>query len=252
MSRSHSPADSLPAPGRAAFRTTRWSRVLRAGDPARPDADAALAQLCRDYWYPLYAYARRCGLAVPDAQDATQGFFTHLLEADTLVRARSDLGRFRTFLLGAMSHYLANQRRQHAAKKRGGGVPPLSLDELSAEARYHREPADPLTPESQFERSWAFSLIERVFTRLGEDYARAGRSELFANLRPFLTADSARPGYDALARNLGLSTAAVGTAIHRMRRRYGELLREEIAHTVADPKEIEQEIAHLIAVVARG
>lgn len=251
MPASRQPSLTAPAPQGAAFLTTRWSRVLLAGQEDVDSAQEALAALCRDYWYPLYAYCRRQGLDMHDAQDATQGFFNHLLEAGTLQRARAEQGRFRTFLLGSLRHFLANERRHQNAAKRGGGAR-VSFDEMAAEQRFASEPADAATPESLFERGWAFSLIERVFRRLEEEYARAEKHALFSALRPLLTAESARPGHEALAASLGMTSAAVGTAVFRMRRRYGELMREEIAGTVASPAEVEEEIAHLIRVVARG
>lgn len=226
--------------------------MLAGQDAAADSARDAMAALCRDYWYPLYAYCRRQGLDMHDAQDATQGFFNHLLEAGTLQRARAEQGRFRTFLLGSLRHFLANERRHQNAAKRGGGGARISFDEMAAEQRFSSEPADSATPETLFERSWAFALIERVFRRLEEEYARAEKHTLFTALRPLLTAESARPGYEALAARLGMSTAAIGTAVFRMRRRYGELMREEIAETVSHADEVEEEIAHLIRVVARG
>lgn len=241
----------MPMPEPHAFHTTRWSRVLLAGGAQEADdAQAALASLCRDYWYPLYAFARRRGMEGPDAEDATQGFFLHLLEGGALRRAKEERGRFRSFLLGSMQHYLNNLHRHDRALKRGGGNTPLSLDAMAAEERYRLEPGDPITPEAHFDRNWALALIERVFRRVEEDYEEAGRRDLFEALRPFLAGDSTRPGYDEIARRLGMSTAAVGTAVFRMRRRYGERLREEIAGTVASPAEVEEEIAQLMRAVA--
>ena len=239
-----------PLFGQKPFHTTRWTVVLRAGGESA-EADAALAQLCRDYWYPLYAFARRRGLTTPDAQDATQGFFLHLMESGLLKRASAERGKFRTFLLGAMEFFLANAHRDQHRLKRGGGETFIELDALDAESRFALEPADPLTADAQFDRSWAFALIERVFRRLGEEYDRAGRTEMFAKIRPFLAAESARPGYAALAQELGMSASAVGVTIHRMRQRYGELLREEISHTVSSPAELDGEITYLMEVVAR-
>lgn len=233
------------------FVTTRWTRVLLAGGESA-DAEPALAQLCRDYWYPLYAFARRRGLMTEDAQDATQGFFLHLMEGGMLKRASAERGKFRTFLLGAMQHFLANERRDQHRQKRGGGEVFIEMDALDAEERFALEPADPMTVEAGFDRTWAFALIERVFHRLGEEFAQAGRTDLFEKIRPFLAPESARPGYAAVAQELGMSTSAVGVTIHRMRQRYGELLREEIFHTLASPEELDAEIAHLMEVVARG
>lgn len=153
-------------------------------------------------------------------------------------------------MLGALRHFLANERRHQNAAKRGGGAV-ISLDEATAEQRFASEPADAATPESLFERAWAFALIKRVFHRLEEEYAAAGKQDLFTALRPLLTSSAARPGHEPLAASLGMTTAAVGTAVFRMRRRYGELMREEIAETVSSPAEVEEEIAHLIRVVAR-
>ncbi len=233
-----------------AFRTTRWSRVLLAGGPGEVDeSQAALASLCQDYWYPLYAFARRRGLEVLDAEDATQGFFLHLLESGALARARADRGKFRTFLLGSMRNYLNNEHRRDRALKRGGGRKPLSLDAMAAEERFSVEIGDPLTPEAQFERSWALALIDKVFRRLAEDYDEAGKRELYEALRPYLAGEPSRTGYEAVARDLGMSAAAVGTAVFRMRRRYGERMREEIAETVASPAEVEEEIAQLMRAV---
>jgi RNA polymerase sigma factor (sigma-70 family) len=240
----------MNSPEEHAFHTTRWSRVLLAGGPQDADeAQAALASLCRDYWYPLYAFARRRGLDGHDAEDATQGFFLHLLEAGALMRAKEERGRFRSFLLGAMQKYLANEHRRKTARKRGGGVATLSFDAMVAEERYRHEPGDPLTPEAQFERSWALALIDKVFRRLAEDYEEAGKRDLYEALRPYLAGEASRPGYEAIARDLGMSAAAVGTAVFRMRRRYGEHMREEIAETVSSPSEVEEEIAQLMRAV---
>lgn len=169
-----------------------------------------------------------------------------------LKRASAERGKFRTFLLGAMQHFLANERRDQHRLKRGGREVFIEMDALSAEDRFALEPADPMTPEARFDRSWAFALIDRVFCRLGEEYEGAGRTGLFEKIRPFLAAESARPGYAAVAHELGMSASAVGVTIHRMRQRYGELLREEILHTVSAPDELDGEIAYLMEVVARG
>lgn len=221
--------------------------VLRAGVE---ECEDALSKLCRSYWYPLYAYLRRCGHAVMDAQDLTQGFFEHLLSKQLLARADPQRGRFRSYLLGAIKNYLSHEYRHQNALKRGGGTSFVSIDEIEAERRFSLEPWDPLTPEIQFERSWAFALLEQVGERLGEDYTRAGREELFRKLLPCLAGKFDRGGYRDLGRELGISEGAVAVAVHRMRRRYGELLREEIAQTVETPEETEAELAHLMKVVA--
>lgn len=235
-----------------AFRTTRWSRVLLAGGPGEEDeSQTALGGLCRDYWYPLYAFARRRGLEVPDAEDATQGFFLHLFESGALARARAERGRFRNFLLGAMQNYLNNSHRHERAAKRGGGLKPLSLDAMAAEQRFSAELGDPLTPEAQFERSWALALIEKVFQRLAEDYEVAGKRDLYVALRPYLAGEPSNPSYEVIAGGLGMSAAAVGAAVFRMRRRFGEKMREEITETVSSPAEVEEEIAQLMRALGR-
>lgn len=243
-----SPDEPKSAATHGAFVTTRWSVVLRAG---KNDSDEALAQLCRDYWYPLYAFVRRRGKSMEDAQDVTQAFFLHVIEGQMLTRAKAGAGRFRSYLLGALQNFLANEYRREQTQKRGGGVAVISIDEMQAEERFALEPVDALTPEMQFERSWAFALLERVCVRLGEDYAQAGRAGLFEKLQPYLAGKAQMAGYDELGRELAMSASAVAVAIHRMRRRYGELLRDEISHTVASPEEVEEEIAYLLAVVAR-
>jgi len=241
------PPSPYPNGASPAFLTTRWSMILRAGVD---ECEDALSKLCRGYWYPLYAYLRRCGHAVPDAQDLTQGFFEHLLSRQLLARADPQKGRFRSYLLGAIKNYLGHEYRHRNALKRGGGTSVEPIDEIEAERRFSLEPEDVLTPELQFERSWAFALLEQVGERLGEDYTRAGRVELFRKLLPCLAGRFDRAGYRDLGRELGISEGAVAVAVHRMRRRYGELLREEIAQTVETPAEVEAELAHLMKVVA--
>lgn len=243
----HSPKGVRSAHG--AFLTTRWSVVVRAG--AGEDGEA-LTQLCRDYWYPLYSYLRRRGLPMHDAQDVTQAFFLHIVEGQLLTRVSAERGRFRSYLLGALQNFLANEQRRQRTLKRGGRETMVSIDEMQAEERFALEPADELTPETQFERSWAFALLEHVCVRLRTDYEGAGRAVLFEGLEPYLAGKEQLAGYAELGRTLAMSESAVAVAIHRMRRRYGELLREEIAHTVATPEEVEDEIAYLLRVVARG
>jgi len=241
----------IPQPGGPLFPDTRWSVVLRAGLEPGSEGMAALERLCRDYWFPLYAFVRRRGYSPEDAEDATQGFMLHLLEGPLLGRADRERGRFRSFLLGALQHFLAKELRRQQTIKRGGAREILSLDAEEGERRFAREPADEVTPEVQFERSWAFALLERVFARLRAEYEQAGRAELFEKLQPYLAGKESMPGYEQLARQIGLSPSGVGVSIHRMRRRYGELLRDEIAQTVSSPEEAEAELAHLMAAVAQ-
>ena len=237
--------------GAGVFATTRWSLVLRAGSGDAPDAAAAMTQLCRDYWYPLYSFVRRRGASIEEAQDLTQGFFLKVIEEAVFAKASAEKGRLRSYLLGALQHFLTQQYRRAQTQKRGGGAAIVSIDEIEAEKRYALEPADLQTPEAQFERSWAFALVERVMARLGEDYTQAGRAQLFEKLQPYLSGKSGMPDYAVLGNEVGLSAATVAVAIHRMRRRCGELLREEIAQTVDSPEEVEAEIAYLRKVLAR-
>lgn len=241
------PSSSAEVP--AYFATTHWSLVLAAGHPT-PGAHAALAKLCQIYWYPLYAYVRRQGHGPHDAQDLTQEFFARLLEQHSVAEVRREKGKFRSFLLAAMNHFLANEWDRARAQKRGGRCRLVSLDAASAEDRYRLEPVDQLTPDRIFERRWALTLLEEVLRRLGRDYAAAGKAELFAQLKSCLTGERAALPYARLAARLGLTEGAVKVAVHRLRQRYRQILRAEIAHTVACPEEIEDEIRHLFAVVA--
>lgn len=237
--------DREAAPG--VFATTRWSRVILAGDVAAEESQEALASLCRDYWRPLYHFARRRGYSPEDAQDNTQGFILGLLENNGIALANRERGRFRTFLISAFCNYLANERRDAAAQKRGGR---LVIESLDAEETYALQAADPTTPELEYERTWAVALLERVMGHLRDEYAKAGRLPLFEALQPFLTGASTRPGYAQIGLELGMSESTVTVAMHRMRRRYGELLREEVAATVTTAAEVEEELRHLVTVVS--
>lgn len=231
------------------FLTTRWSRVVLAADLENPDAHSALSSLCQDYWRPLYHFARRRGNSPEDAQDFTQGFIMGLLEKGGIARADRARGSFRTFLLGAFCHYLANQERHRTAQKRGGGAEILSIDK-DPETDFAIEAVDALTPELLYDRSWALALLERVMTRLQEEYAKAGRQVLFETLQPHLSGAAGRPGYAQLGTAMGMSESAITVAIHRMRRRYGMLLREEVSSTVDSPEAVEEELRHLIRMVS--
>ena len=241
--------DRRPA---SAFVTTHWSVVLTASRGDTIQARRALEQLCRIYWYPLYTYVRRRGHSPPDAQDLTQEFFARLLERNWLARADQAKGRFRTFLLHAMERFLANEWDKVRALKRGGGqvLVPLQLD--TGEARYSAEPADFRTPEQAFERRWALALLEEVLHQLEADYAAQGKADLFAALRPCLLGDGNALRYQQATRQLGISEGAVKVAVHRLRQRYRELLRAEIAHTVTSSEELDAEMRHLFNVLARG
>jgi RNA polymerase sigma factor (sigma-70 family) len=228
------------------FGTTHWSLVLAARDRADPGARDALASLCALYWYPLYAYVRRRGHGADEAHDLTQEFFTRLLAKDFLASVDRSKGKFRSFLLAAFNHFLANERDHDRAKKRGGGRPALSLDAADAAGRYRDEPGSGLTPEKLFERRWALALLQQVMGRLRADYEAKDKGRLFDRLRGFLVGEKGA-GYRPTADELGLSEGAVKVAVHRLRQRYRELLHEEIGRTVATPEEIEEEIRELFA-----
>jgi RNA polymerase sigma-70 factor (ECF subfamily) len=226
------------------FHTTHWSLVMAAGRADTPSAQDALEALCRSYWYPLYAYVRRRGHGAASAHDLVQGFFARLFEKRDLMDADRARGRFRSFLLASLQHFLANERERERAEKRGGGMTILSLDVESAEGRLAIEPEDARTPEDVFDRNWALVLLDRAMGRVRDDYERAGRGELFARLSRCLTGDGAVP-YRDLASELEMSEAAFKVAVHRARKRFRECLRREIAETLADPGEVEDELGDL-------
>lgn len=234
------------------FATTRWSVVLAAGHGDTTHARDALAHLCASYWYPLYAYARRRGHAPHDAQDLTQEFFARLLQGNWIAQADRQRGRFRTFLLTSMQHFLANEWHKAHAQKRGGTQPILSLDDDTAEQRYLREPADRNTPETLFERGWALALLNDVLRQLEEEYVREGKTAWMEALRPALTAGRNAIGYAHIADQLGMTEAAARVAVHRLRQRYRQMIRAEVANTVAAPDEVEAEMRHLFEVLAHG
>jgi RNA polymerase sigma-70 factor (ECF subfamily) len=221
--------------------------VIAAGDPSAPQARESLAALCGAYWYPLYAYIRRRGHNPEQAQDLTQDFFALVLERELLAQADPGRGRFRSFLRAVCAHYLADQRDREIAHKRGGGRPALSIDAGDAEGRYTREPAYELTPERIFDRSWALTLLGRVLEQLRREYHDAGRAATFEELHVILTGGSQSVPYGTIAERLGTSEGAIRVAVHRLRRRYGLLLRREIAATVDNPAEIDDEIRALFA-----
>ena len=228
------------------FPTTRWTLVVAASRDSSLSGQAALAELCARYWKPLYAYARRDGHTVDQAQDLTQAFFARFLEKHDVRAADQTRGRFRSFLLTSFKHFVSNERDRERAHKRGGGQHVLSLELDTAEVWYTREPADTLTPEAIFERRWALELVERVTAQLAAERAQAGAEETFARLKGFLLGEPDAGRYDEAARALGTSEGALRVMVHRLRRRFRELLRAEIAATVSDDAEIDGEIRHLI------
>jgi RNA polymerase sigma factor (sigma-70 family) len=232
------------------FATTHWSVVLNAGQSDTTQARDALERLCQTYWYPLYGYVRRRGHSVHDAQDLTQAFFARLLEKHWVSDAKQERGRFRTFLLTAMGRFLADEWDKLRAQKRGGGIPPLPLELDSGETRYGNEPADNSNPEQYFERRWALTLLDTVLRRLRGEYEREGKGELFAALHSTLVGDRESQPYAKLAKSLGMQEGAVKVAVHRLRKRYRQLLRDEIAETMAEPGDIDEELRYLVAVLS--
>lgn len=232
------------------FSTTQWSIVLDAlgGNPER--ARAALEKLCNRYWYPVYAFVRRHGHDAHDAEDLTQSFFHFLLARQAFQSVNPERGRFRSFLLAALTNFLHNERDRELAQKRGGRQEIVSLDEQLAESLYCSESPNGANPERHFDRSWAALLVRRVLDELRAEYEQRGKAALFAGLQTFLTGEPAAADYDRLAQQLGMETNALKVALHRARRRFGELLRREVAHTVPHPDEIQAEIRHLLGAIA--
>lgn len=231
------------------FATTHWSMVIAAGDASSPHAQGALEALCRAYWYPLYAYVRRKGYTSQDAQDLTQEFFARLLKRNYLTAADRNRGRFRSFLLGSLEHFLAREWTKAHAQKRGGGHHLFSLDELDAEGRYQLEPAHELTAEKMFDRRWATTLLEQAMCRLRDECMANAKGDLFAKVEGVIAGERGAVPYAEIASALAMNEGALKVAVHRLRQRYGELVRSEIAQTVADPAEAEEELHYLIAVL---
>jgi len=234
-------------PGHIQFPTTRWTLVVAAGDPQRKEARSALVSLCENYWYPLYAYLRRRGYPTDHAQDLTQEFFMRVLEGRYIDRADPEKGRFRSFILTSLKFFVSDEEDRHRALKRGGGVL-VPLEFSAGEERYQREPAHNETPERIFERRWALSVLDRVVERLRNEFVNHGRPEHFDRLKTFLLGQSDAP-YAALALEMNTSEGALKVAIHRLRKRYRDLFRQEIADTVVDPAEVEPELRYLAAVL---
>jgi RNA polymerase sigma-70 factor (ECF subfamily) len=238
------------APGsRKGFSTTRWSLVVAAGDSRDPGYQRALEELCGAYWYPVYAFIRRGGQKPDAAQDLTQGFFTHLLEKHTLKAADRERGRFRSFLLAALKFYLSNEQERGRALKRGGGRARIPLDADTAEKQYRREPAEEHTPETLFERRWALELLERALGRLRKEVSRSANPQRSLRLVGCLTDEGSTGRYKQLAAELEMSESAVKVTVHRMRRRFGEFLRDEVAQTVEDSGKVDEELRHLFTAI---
>lgn len=233
------------------FCTTHWSAVLAARDQNSSQAEEALAELCRTYWYPLYVYVRRRGYSPAEAEDLTQDFFARLLEKNYVGHITPGVGRFRSFLLTSLKHFLANEWDRAQSQKRGGGKMIFSLDDHDPESRYQFEPMEEVTPETLFDQRWALTVLERVLARLRAEFVATEKAELFDQLKIFLSSDETGCSYAEIAARTGLKEGTVKVAVHRLRRRYGELLRAEISNTVSDPTEVEAEVRYLITVLSR-
>ncbi len=233
------------------FATTHWSVVLAAGGTDTTQAQAALEVLCRHYWHPLYHYLRRCGHPAPDAQDLTQGFFHKFIERQAVAKAAPDRGRFRSFLLASLKHYVADCRDKERAAKRGGPAPRLPLDFAREETRLATLAAGDLTPEESYERRWAITLLEQVYGCLAAEFQMQGKGAQFEALRVALAGDRGAVPYAVIAERTGMTEGAVKVAVHRLRQRYRALLRETVANTVSSPGEIDDELRHLLRVLAR-
>jgi RNA polymerase sigma-70 factor (ECF subfamily) len=231
------------------FRTTHWSVVLSAKNPDSPESDQAIATLCETYWYPLYAYVRRAGHSPEDAEDLTQGFFARFLEKRALLSVDRSKGKFRSFLLACLKHFLHNEWEKSQSLKRGGTFSLVSLNFEYGENRYRREPAHEVTPDKLFERSWAEVLLKNVLDRLRNEYAAVGKGKLFDLIHPYLEGNRDQTPYGDLAKRLGMGLSATKMAVLRLRRRYGEFLRQEIGQTVATPEEVDDEIRHLFTAI---
>ncbi|HKI72946.1 MAG TPA: sigma-70 family RNA polymerase sigma factor [Verrucomicrobiae bacterium] len=233
------------------FQTTHWSVVLAAGQGDSPRRAEALEKLCRAYWYPLYAYVRQRGHGPEDAQDLTQEFLARLLEKNWLADLDPHTGRFRSFLLTALNRFLINEYDRGQAAKRGGGRKVLSLDQAQAEGRYLHEPATDETPEKIFDRRWALAVLDQALAHLRAETSAVGKSQPFELLNPFLSREAEAGEYAAIAQQLGLSVGAVGVAVHRLRQRYREVARQEVAQTLADAAQVDEEMRHLFAALRR-
>jgi RNA polymerase sigma factor (sigma-70 family) len=234
------------------FHTTHWSLIASAAESRSERSERALAELCEAYWYPVYAFIRRRGENAEDARDLTQSFFAALLEKGYLADADPERGRFRTFLLTAVSRFVSKEREKAAAQKRGGGRPPLSLDFADGEARYQREPSHDWTAERIFERRWALTLLDRTLAALRQEHADAGRLPLFEALKIFLTGEAGAPPLAQIGQQLDMTEGAAKVAVHRLRQKYRDQLRAEIAQTLAGKEDVDNELGILLAALRGG
>lgn len=247
----HDSHDLRPPDAPRGFATTRWSLVLAAGEK-RPDSRSALEELCRAYWYPLYRFVRNRGFDPEQAADLTQGFFARLIERNDFEKVRQEKGRFRSFLLASIRHYISNELDKANAQKRGGGVALFSIDSAAAEQKYALEPAISETPDVVFDKSWALALLEQAQAKLRSEFTRGGKSDWYEQLHPYLGGERADlPAYRELADELGVSESAVKVNVHRMRQQFRKLLRQEIANTVASEQDVDDELQRMFTVLSR-
>jgi RNA polymerase sigma factor (sigma-70 family) len=240
-----------PAPSGEYFQSTRWTVILAAGRQHTPESDAALEKLCSTYWFPLYAYVRRRGHSREDAEDLTQAFFAAFLAKNYLDQVSAERGRFRAFLLASLKHFLANESDKSQRQKRGSGATHLSLDWQSADTQFQVAATTEQSPDQAFDREWAVALLSKVIERLEAESAAAGRARQFAELKVFLTTEKGAVPHATAAEKLGMDEGAVRVAVHRLRKRYRELLRDEIAQTLTDPSDLDEEMRGLIGAFAR-
>ena len=236
-----------PKPAPSCFVTSRWTVVLAAGQPGLPQAAQALEELCATYWYPLYAYVRRQGHSKEDAEDLVQGFFSRFLDKNYLAGLSHEKGKFRAFLLACLKHFMANEWDRAARQKRGGHLQTLSLDWQQADSRYHVDPADHLSPDKLYDRAWAVVLLGRVLARLRDEYVLLGKLPVFEQLKSFITMGKSAIPYLQAGNALGITEAAARVTVHRLRRRFRELLRDEVAQTLSHPGQVEEEMRALLS-----
>jgi RNA polymerase sigma factor (sigma-70 family) len=245
------PADETTARTAAQFATTHWSLVLAAGDSASPNSTAALEELCRTYWFPLYAFVRRTGQSPADAEDLVQGFFAYVLEKHVVDKARPEAGRFRSFLLTTFRHYLSQEHKRAHARKRGGDRIVISFDGSSAEQWLVAELASELSPDVLYERHWAATVVNEALELLRQEYEAGGKRRLFDAIHPYLQGERGQRSYAELGAAFGLSESAVKSNVFRLRRRSRELLRAVVARTVSDPREVDEELRQLMNILSR-
>ncbi len=245
----HSSSEPNSPGGNRDFATTQWHVVRSAGDEDLSVSRSALQELCQQYWYPLYAYVRRQGHDTNVAADITQAFFTDLLEREDIKRVDPELGKFRSFLLASIKHFTINQWKKEKAQKRGGGQTLLSIDFVDAAQRYHHQPADAQSPDVLFERQWAITLLDQVHRRLEKEFELKGKKHVFGTLKIFLAGKSSESTLAQAAAKLDMTEVAAKVAVHRMRTRYGEILRAEILDTLDSTEDVESEVQHLFAVL---